>query len=81
MKKQTDSLRLRFVIATLVTSAIVQLITSAVAASPGRQSIGSSTRSRSVKPRLLELRGIDQLREQFQRDAGMVRAVVLISPT
>jgi len=31
--------------------------------------------------RVIELRGIDQLKEAFQRDAGKVRLVTILSPT
>ena len=33
------------------------------------------------KPELEELRSIDDLRSRFERDAGKVRLVLLLSPT
>lgn len=77
-EQQTDRLRLRFAIAILIASAAIPLSISALATS------GQKTKRpnpRIIRPRLVELRSIDQLRELFQRDSGKVRLVALVSPT
>lgn len=79
MKEKADRLKLRFAIATLLASAAIPFSTSALANS-GVQTARRS-QSRITRARLRELRSIDQLKELFQRDAGKVRLVALVSPT
>lgn len=72
-------LRLRFAITTLIASAAIPFGVSGLA-NAGVQRAGRP-QTRISRPRLVELRTIDQLKEVFERDAGKVRLVVLVSPT
>ena len=77
-EQQTDRLRLRFAIAILIASAAIPLSISALATSAQKT---KRPNPRISRPRLVELRSVDQLRELFQRDSGKVRLVALVSPT
>lgn len=78
-KARTDLLKLALAIATLIASSAIPFAVSAlVHAEP--QTLKPSP-PRTGRPRLIELHGIDRLQEAFERDAGKVRIVALLSPT
>lgn len=79
MKEKAERLKLRFAIATLIASAAIPFSVSALANAGVQRPARSQTRI--ARPRLRELRSIDQLKELFQRDTGKVRLVALVSPT
>ena len=63
----------------LVLAAIVLLAGDATVSSAGQKSRGAAVVSRRV--RRSPLQNVDRLKEAFQRDAGKLRMVVLLSPT
>jgi hypothetical protein len=75
-ERHADRLKLRFAIATLI--AISFSVSALANAGPQRP---ARSQTRISRPRLVELRSIDQLKELFQRDTGKVRLVALVSPT
>lgn len=78
-EQHADRLKLRFAITTLIASAAIPFGVSALANAGVQRPARSQTR---ISPsRLVELRSIDQLKEVFERDAGKVRLVALVSPT
>ncbi len=78
-ERHADRLKLRFAIATLIASAAIPLGVSLLANADVQRPARSQTRI--SRPRLVELRSIDQLKEVFERDGGKVRLVALVSPT
>jgi hypothetical protein len=61
----------------------ISIVAIASLALPAYASAYSSTAQKATrqKANLVELRGLDQLKEAFQRDQGKVRLVTLLSPT
>ena len=78
-KHGTARSRLRFAIAILIASAANPLGPSAMATTGGQKARRPS--QRISRPRLVELRSVDQLKELLERDTGKVRLVALVSPT
>ena len=58
-------------------AAIAALVLSVAAAAP----IGAAAQASRTAPVLRTLHGVDELRAAFNRDAGQVRILLLLSPT
>jgi hypothetical protein len=78
-EQHAHGLKLRFAIVALISSAVIPFSISALA-NAGVQTT-RRPQPRISRPRLRELRSIDQLQEVFQRDTGKLRIVALLSPT
>jgi hypothetical protein len=63
----------------LILLAVILFGISADTCNAAQRSGGSAAASR--RERMPELRSVDQFKEAFQKDAGKVRLVALVSPT